>query len=556
MKKKKEKEKEKEKEKKANLEMLSSGGETQMSAGGASALQYRHSVGGSSASASSRRPSYGYNNDDDDDDATSDDNDLVERRSSEGAFRSSNREKTMTSAIFSETEEQATRTWRDLVRPPSRGLDKGERRSLLLKNLILVSIAFVMALAVFVICSVMYFGSAWKPTTARMSVIVIQSDPGLPVGAGGATLSLGAAVVDALVSVEDGEGRPLADWKVIESPGVELIDSEVEKVEDESDWAVIQTPANMTLTYVLAMQGFLSEYNNSMQVVVNQGKQPPSARALSRVIDVLLDGIDESVALQAAQGAFGKFDLNRAVPAAVVQPVPFDVEEIYVPPYGTNFAIAMGLVFMWASTASLVSVTFQLTEPLEEYYAPLFLAGMRWIIMLVQGFLMALTYTLILLGFGTGFAEGFGRTWMFAWLIFCCFQAIIIFFFRALGPIGSLILTPLLILQIVLGNTFVDTVMLGSFYQWGDGLPFTHAYEGLRSVIIGSPQCCGQLGINVAVLIAWGIAFTILAWLLWFFRVSAKLTSATSPDTSAGRILLGLTSNRNVEFGFGGAASG
>src|SRR3989338_2907745 len=99
-------------------------------------------------------------------------------------------------------------------------------------------------------------------------------------------------------------------------------------------------------------------------------------------------------------------------------------------------------------------MTVQMTTPLEKFVIPFRLANYRIIICAIEAFFLSLTVTIIWVAFGIEFYHGFGATWMFLWLVGCCFETIIIFFSRALGPL-VILLSPIIIVFLTLAGSFV-----------------------------------------------------------------------------------------------------
>mmetsp|Transcript_17957 Transcript_17957/g.26733 ORF Transcript_17957/g.26733 Transcript_17957/m.26733 type:complete len:467 (+) Transcript_17957:1-1401(+) len=441
-----------------------------------------------------------------------------------------------------------------------------EQRHLALREAIkFASAATFIAIVIFIICGVLYFGSAWKPTTAHMDFVIIQADPGvvLPIGPNGTVVNFGEQVVSAITTALDSDDRTYADWEVRRTFGVseynEVVDDELL---EEEVWGVLEIPVNYTTIYLTAMNGFLPDYpvgptyDNTLYVALNSGQHPVSVRALNTVITGIMNAVNLNFAKLAASGAVFPFNLNAANYNATVSPVTYEVTTFNQHPLGTNFILAMGLIFIWAGSNSLVSVMFSITEQhqITDHISPGHLFLLRWTGFLVAGFFLSLTYTIIMEGFNTGFASGFGVVWMFSWLIVETFMAILIFLHRAIGLVGALIMSPLMILQITLSGSFVDTVMLDDFYSWGIPWPWTHAYLGLRAVVLGSPDSMSGIGLNVGVLFIWATAFTIGTGVAWYFRTAEG--DWNNPNSGAGRLLAGLSNNTTGTGATMGGAGG
>ena len=192
-------------------------------------------------------------------------------------------------------------------------------------------------------------------------------------------------------------------------------------------------------------------------------------------------------------------------------------------------------------------------ESVETFYPIAQMTLMRFAYLAVQAFIVALTTTIILHAWDVGFVHGFGIVLLSYWLIALTFQTLISFFIRALGVWGSVLLSPFMILQIVTSSTFIDPLLLGSFYQWGYVFPWYHASRLLRHACFGTPSSSSdEVGISIGVLIIYYVAFYILAYLVWLSHIQRKLNEHSGEKTYMGRILGGLTGNRGVESGYAG----
>ena len=453
--------------------------------------------------------------------------------------------------------------WKALFRPPlgAAHYTTAMRAQVIKRVSVLMIGALVLAFSLFIIGTSVYLGSAWKPTTRHLPVLIAQSDPGVDVPSVApngtvtyTTVNLGADLAAAILAARtpDGHDAPFADFTVWTRPGVDLLEGgELRRqVVNMHHWSALQIPQNFTLRYLLAMRGLLPDYDNNVTLLSNMGRQQYGSSTLKTYLVSLLTAINDAFALQVRSSPL-PFDLNRANIHAVVTPVTLAQVDLYVAPVGTNFMVSMGLLLMWGCLLGLVGMTFSLTEPLEKFVTPFRMANYRILVLTVEAFFLSLTLSLIWLIFGVPFAEGFGAVWMFLWLCACCFESMILWFTRTLGPL-VILLSPIIIVFLTLAGSFVPVEMLSSFYSWGYPWPYTHAIEGLRTLVLGTPQCCSTLGLNIGVLFIWGIFFTLIQWMFWYSKIVSAFRRATSPDTSFGKILAGLNSLRGGESQVGG----
>ena len=435
-------------------------------------------------------------------------------------------------------------------------------RARIIKNSLTIICAMaVLALVTFMLSILMYYGTAWRLTLKRLDVDIVQSDPGLSLGPPNAskTFSIGALLVQVLLNFSHPVlGHPIADFHVISSPGVERRDYLERRVRREELWAGIQIPANLTLDYYLAVTGQRKYYNTTLTSWLNDGRQSPTSTQLRGALTLPINGFSQNFAIAVAKGGvLGPLDLNKAVPNALVAPVVNAWVVLHQTVSGVNYFVATALVIGWSSMVPVAMGVFTNTQELYHTHAPWKVGVLRMLFFLVFTMLVAFTWAIILVCFGVDFATNFGALWAWYWLVLLTFASIVFFFISSLGPLGSVFLTPFMVLMITTSNAYLDSsTYLSDFYSWGEAFPWYWAYTGLRHNLFGTPDGTQLYPIAIGVTVTWFIVALFLDWLLYILRTAQRLRDLQTPDTALGKMLIGFSIGPATQIGnaFGAVA--
>src|SRR3989338_5140652 len=273
--------------------------------------------------------------------------------------------------------------------------------------------------------------------------------------------------------------------------------------------------------------------------------------------DAFLGGFNTQFAVTAAAGGLGPLDLNLAVPQALVQPVSIHWTVLFQTIAGVNFFIDTALVLGWSS---LVPVSIGIFNNTQEFYktmSPFRIAMIHFVASILFCILLSLTWTIILEAFGVPFATNFGAVWWWYFLVLLTFSALIFFFVSSLGPLGTVLLPPFMVLMITPSNAFFHTsAYFSDFYSWGEAFPWYYAYLGLRRVIFGTPNAQSKFPNAVGILVAWWFIAFLLDWLLYILRTAQRLQHLQTPDTALGKLLIGFSIGPSTQVGnaFGAVA--
>ncbi|MDP2434833.1 MAG: DUF3533 domain-containing protein [archaeon] len=426
------------------------------------------------------------------------------------------------------------------------------------RGLAIIGVLFMLAVFTFLLSTLMYYGTSWKLTLNRLEVTIVQSDPGLPIGPNGTIFSVGQALADAFLGARNpADKMPIGRFTVIQSPGVERAEYLRKETHDEEIWAGIQIPANLTLDYFLAMTGARDYFNTTLTGFLNDGRQSPTTTTVRGALQAVVNGFNTQFAVTAAAGGLGPLDLNLAVPQALVQPVSIHWTVLFQTIAGVNYFIGTALVLGWSSLIPVSIGVFNNTQEFYKTMSPFRVAMIRFAAFVLFCILLSLTWTIILEAFGVPFATNFGAVWWWFFLVLLTFSALIFFFVSSLGPLGTVLLTPFMVLMITTSNAFFHTsTYFSDFYSWGEAFPWYYAYLGLRRVIFGTPNAQSKFPNAVGILVAWWFIAFLLDWLLYILRTAQRLQHLQTPDTALGKLLIGFSIGPSTQVGnaFGAVA--
>mmetsp|Transcript_30044 Transcript_30044/g.41510 ORF Transcript_30044/g.41510 Transcript_30044/m.41510 type:complete len:447 (-) Transcript_30044:229-1569(-) len=402
--------------------------------------------------------------------------------------------------------------------------DPAERDKVLKRVALRFFGALLIMMIVFVIVLALYFGAMWDPSTRKLDILIVNKDQGLSFG--GQNLSLGDMVTDFLLS------KKVLDFKEDSDPLSRGPDFGRHRVVEYKDWGVLTIPENYTVSYVQALFQDLGEYENPIRFDYNQGRQKTTADAAKNIVSALIAGISKELAIRTVSGEVLPYNCSDVTAAAVVDPIYLLIVVSFpVIANGYNFITYMGVNILWTVAASLLNISMTVTHPLFKQFSLTAVHVIRTVCILICCFFQSLFFMSIVAAYADvdQFAHSFGAIWMYLFFVLITFQTLLNFLIRMLGVAGLLLLSPILVLQITTSNAIIHTDMMPGFYgTLGVGLPFYHAIEGLRFMVIG--QTDSRIGTNIGVLLAYFVGFYLLNALLWHIKVK-KFIKQYQSDT-------------------------